>query len=43
MTTKRHPKIEEYGNLENFYETKWSKQPVTTYNEAPKNCLNQEK
>ena len=37
MTTKRNPKKEQYRNLENFYETKWSKQSVTTDNQARKN------
>ena len=36
MTTKRNPKIEQYGDLENFYEISWSKQSVTTYNQAQK-------
>ena len=36
MTTKGNPKIEHYGNLEKFYETKWSKQSATTYKQAQK-------
>ena len=43
MTTKRNPKIEQFRNLDFFYETKWSKQSVTTQNNAQKKCLNQQK
>ena len=33
-TTKRNQKIEQYINLEFFFENKWPKQSVTTYNKA---------
>ena len=36
MTTKRNPETEKNGKLENFYETKWSKQSNSTYKSAQK-------
>ena len=36
MTTKRNQKNEKQRNLKIFYETKWSKQLVTAYNQAQK-------
>ena len=38
-TTRINQKIEQFRNLEDIYETKWSKQSFTTYNRAPKKSL----
>ena len=43
METKRNPKTEQYRNPQKNCETEWSKQSVTTYNQARKNYLNYQK
>ena len=42
MTTKTNPKIEEYRNLQKYYETKWSKQWITTLNQMRTKFMNQQ-